>query len=137
MRAGKIISRFKHINTPSLRKQIVERRLMPLMRDMNRIAPYAAVRALLVSMGYTVVPWQSGHWRSVRPGTWVVIHVEKNGQPMIRWVRNNHFGKLQVSDGRDVPRELLLRYALAKAKYKQEEARERAAQDAAPETPPQ
>lgn len=137
MKLGKIISRFKHINSPGLRRAIVEGGRHPLMREMNKVAPYAAVRALLVSMGYKIVPWQSGHWRNVRPGTWVAIHVEKDGRQMIRWVKNHHFGKLQVSDGRDVPRELLLRYALAKAKYQREEELERAAQDAAPETPPQ
>jgi len=85
----------------------------------SRRAPFGSVFGLFRSMGYRLLPKQRMKWETAKRNVWVPFEMEKGGEIFTKWVKNSvKPGKLQWSDGADVPRKIVIAYSVIRARYR-------------------
>jgi hypothetical protein len=113
-----------HDNSPKSRKRRYAARQIEYRIDkkLYQKPPFTAVRALLFSTGYrmegSVNDSQKTKWLIARRHDWVPFEVTKAGVACTRWVRAEPGERMEVSDGSKVNRNIVLRYAMMRRKYK-------------------
>lgn len=112
-------------NSPTARSAFMAKRIArPFRMGLSKQKPpFVAVRAFLRSCGYMLCPTagrQKAKWEVGHRDSWVALVVLRanstDSTPLVRWVRWIGGEQPQISDGRDVPRESVLAYAIAKAR---------------------